>query len=165
MYLLFNNYKKIIINFFVVILLLIFQIYFPSIVTSEDFLLIKFDFILIYLVYLSFNYRIYLTICFAFFMGIFQDLLVQPSTIGLFSFLKVLFVYFIGYLKDSNNIWSLQFKYLFLLFLLFTHNFLYHYIFINEFNFYALVYILLESLMNLILIILIDRLIFTKKVF
>ena len=165
MYLLLNNYKTIISNLLFTFVLIFFQSYFPSIMTSEEFLLIKIDFFLIYLVYLSFLYRVYLVIIFAFFIGFFQDLLVQSDTIGLYSFLKILFVYFIGYLKDSNKIWNIQFKVLFLIILIFTHNFLYHYIFINDVNFHAILYIVIESFINLVLIIIIDKIIYNGKIF
>ena len=165
MYLLLNNYKIIIRNLVFTILLIFAQSYFPSIITSEEFLLIKFDFFLIYLIYLSFLYKVYLIIVFAFFIGFFQDLLIQSNTVGLYSFLKVSFVYFVGYIKDSNKIWSVQFKFLFLLILIFSHNFLYHYIFINEINIYVVFYILIEALINLILIILVDKVIYNGKIF
>ena len=165
MYLLLNNYKIIISNLLITFVLILFQSYFPSIITSEEFLLIKFDFFLIYLVYLSFLYRVYLIIIFAFFIGFFQDLLVQSDTIGLYSFLKVLFVYFVGHLKDSNKIWSMQFKFLFLLLVIFFHNFLYQYLFINDINFYAIFYILIEAFINLILLVIIDKVIYNVKIF
>ena len=165
MYLLLNNYKILIRNLVFTILLIFAQSYIPSIITSEEFLLIKFDFFLIYLIYLSFLYKVYLIIVFAFFIGFFQDLLIQSNTVGLYSFLKVSFVYFVGYIKDSNKIWSIQFKFLFLLVLIFSHNFLYHYIFINEINIYVIFYILIEALINLILIVLIDKVIYNGKIF
>ena len=165
MYLLLNNYKILIRNLVFTILLIFAQSYIPSIITSEEFLLIKFDFFLIYLIYLSFLYKVYLIIVFAFFIGFFQDLLIQSNTVGLYSFLKVSFVYFVGYIKDSNKIWSVQFKFLFLLVLIFSHNFLYHYIFINEINIYVVFYILIEALINLILIILVDKVIYNGKIF
>ena len=165
MYLLLNKYKIIINNLLLTFLLIFVQSYFPSIITSEEFLLIKFDFLLIYLIYLSFLYRVYLIIIFAFIIGFFQDLLIQSDTIGLYSFLKVLFVYFIGYLKDSNKIWNVQFKFIFLLILIFSHSFLYHYIFINDINYYSMFYIIIESLINLILIVVIDKIIFNGKIF
>lgn len=165
MYLLLNNYKILIRNLVFTILLIFAQSYIPSIITSEEFLLIKFDFFLIYLIYLSFLYKVYLIIVFAFFIGFFQDLLIQSNTVGLYSFLKVSFVYFVGYIKDSNKIWSIQFKFLFLLVLIFFHNFLYHYIFINEINIYVVFYILIEALINLILIVLVDKVIYNGKIF
>ncbi len=165
MYLLLNNYKILIRNLVFTILLIFAQSYIPSIITSEEFLLIKFDFFLIYLIYLSFLYKVYLIIVFAFFIGFFQDLLIQSNTVGLYSFLKVSFVYFVGYIKDSSKIWSIQFKFLFLLVLIFSHNFLYHYIFINEINIYVVFYILIEALINLILIVLVDKVIYNGKIF
>ena len=114
MYLLSNNYKSLIGNFFVTLIFIIAQIYFPKIVTSEQYLLITIDFLLIYLLYLCFYYQIYLVIIFSFFIGLFQDMIVQSLTIGLFSFLNVLFVYFAGFLKDSNKIWTFKFKCVFL---------------------------------------------------
>tara|TARA_Y100001968_G_scaffold283039_1_gene281321 strand:- start:335 stop:832 length:498 start_codon:yes stop_codon:yes gene_type:complete len=165
MYLLLNNYKILVRNLVFTILLIFAQSYIPSIITSEEFLLIKFDFFLIYLIYLSFLYKVYLIIVFAFFIGFFQDLLIQSNTVGLYSFLKVSFVYFVGYIKDSNKIWSIQFKFLFLLVLIFSHNFLYHYIFVNEINIYVVFYILTEALINLILIVLVDKVIYNGKIF
>ena len=165
MYLLLNNYKILVRNLVFTILLIFAQSYIPSIITSEEFLLIKFVFFLIYLIYLSFLYKVYLIIIFSFFIGFFQDLLIQSNTVGLYSFLKVSFVYFVGYIKDSNKIWSIQFKFLFLLVLIFSHNFLYHYIFINEINIYVIFYILIEALINLILIVLIDKVIYNGKIF
>ena len=162
MYLLSNNYKSLIGNFFVTLILIIAQIYFPKIVTSEQYLLITIDFLLIYLLYLCFYYQIYLVIIFSFFIGLFQDMIVQSLTIGLFSFLNVLFVYFAGFLKDSNKIWTFKFKCVFLFSLIFLHKFLYHFVFINQVNYFAILFILIESMMNLILIVIIDKMILNK---
>ncbi len=162
MYLLSNNYKSLISNFFITIILIIIQIYFPKIVTPEHYLLISIDFLLIYLLYLCFYYPIYLVIIFSFFIGLFQDVIVQSLTIGLLSFLNVLFVYFVGFLKDSNKIWTFKFKCIFLFSIIFLHNFSYHYVFINQVNYFAVLFILIESIMNIILIIIIDKMILNK---
>ena len=162
MYLLSNNYKSLISNFFVTLILIIVQIYFPKIVTSEQYLFITIDFLLIYLLYLCFYYPIYLIIIFSFFFGLFQDMIIQSSTLGLLSFLNILFVYFVGFLKDSNKIWTIKFKYIFLFSIIFLHKFLYHFVFINQVNYFAVLFIFIETFMNLILIVLIDKIILNK---
>ncbi len=162
MYLLSNNYKSLISNFFITIILIIIQIYFPKIVTPEHYLLISIDFLLIYLLYLCFYYPIYLVIIFSFFIGLFQDVIVQSLTIGLLSFLNVLFVYFVGFLKDSNKIWTFKFKCIFLFSIIFLYNFSYHYVFINQVNYFSILFILIESIMNIILIVIIDKMILNK---
>ena len=162
MYLLSNNYKSFISSFLITLIFIIIQIYFPKIATSEQNLLITIDFLLIYILYLCFYYPIYLIIIFSFFVGLFQDMIIQSLTLGLISFLNVLFVYSVGFLKDSNKIWTIKFKYIFLFSIIFLHKFLYHFVFINQVNYFAVLFIFIETFMNLILIVLIDKIILNK---
>jgi len=110
MYLLFSNYKKNLIIILTSIILVIVQSYFPLIAVSNN-LFLSIDFLLLYLTFLSLKSdRLYIIIFLAFTIGIFQDFVIQNGTIGLYSFIKVLSVYLINYIKHINNLWSSFFK-------------------------------------------------------
>ena len=158
MYLSFNKNSwvlPILISFFLVLL----QGFLPSIILADG-LKITCDLFFIYLTWLALNKKLHQIIVFAFFIGIFQDLVIQPETVGLYSFVKIISVYFVNYLKKVASLWSELSKLLYLFVIYFSHYFLYHYVFINEFTIIFVGYVLLESVFNLIIFIVCDKIFF-----
>ena len=158
MSLLFNN-NSLIVPIFISFFLILIQGFLPSLILT-DWLVVTCDLFLIYLTWLALNKKLYQIIVFAFFIGMFQDLVIQPETVGLYSFIKVISVYFINYLKKVASLWNELSKLLYLFIIYFSHYFLYHYVFINEFTSIFLVYIFLESVFNLIIFIIFDKIFF-----
>ena len=110
--------------------------------------------------FLALNKQLYKVIIFAFFIGVFQDLVVQPETVGLYAFIKVVSVFLINYLNKVKNLWNKTFVFAYLLMIYFFHYFLYHFVFITEFSFSLLIYIVVESIFNLIIFIVCDKILF-----
>jgi len=165
MYLLFNNYKKNLLILSATIILVVVQSYFPLIYISNNFYL-SIDFLFLYLTFLSLkSNRLYIIILLAFLIGIFQDFVIQNETIGLYSFINVLSVYFISYIKYVNNLWSKFFKGCFLLIIYFFHYFIYHYIFATNFSFVMTLFIFLESIFNIFLFFILNKIFFKSKSF
>ena len=158
MSLLFNN-NSLIVPIFISFFLILIQGFLPSLILADG-LVVTCDLFLIYLTWLALNKKLYQIIVFAFFIGMFQDLVIQPETVGLYSFIKVISVYFINYLKKVASLWNELSKLLYLFIIYFSHYFLYHYVFINEFTSIFLVYIFLESVFNLIIFIIFDKIFF-----
>ena len=158
MYLLFNKNSfilPIVISFFLILL----QGFLPSIILIDG-LIITCDLFFIYLTWLALNKKLYQIIVFAFFIGIFQDLVIQPETVGLYSFIKIISVYFINYLKKVEILWNELSRLIYLFTVYFSHYFLYHYVFINEASIVFITYVFLESAFNLIIFIVCDKIFF-----
>ena len=158
MSLLFNK-NSLIVPIFISFFLILLQGFLPSVILADG-LVITCDLFLIYLTWLALNKKLYQIIVFAFFIGMFQDLVIQPETVGLYSFIKVISVYFINYLKKVTSLWNDSSKLLYLFIIYFSHYFLYHYVFIIEFTSIFLIYIFLESVFNLIIFIICDKIFF-----
>ena len=158
MSLLFNK-NSLIVPIFISFFLILLQGFLPSVILADG-LVVTCDLFLIYLTWLALNKKLYQIIVFAFFIGMFQDLVIQSETVGLYSFIKVISVYFINYLKKVASLWNELSKLLYLFIVYFSHYFLYHYVFINEFTSIFLVYIFLESVFNLIIFIICDKIFF-----
>ena len=158
MFLLFNK-NSLIFPIFISFFLILLQGFLPTVILADG-LVVTCDLFLIYLTWLALNKKLYQIIVFAFFIGMFQDLVIQPETVGLYSFIKVISVYFINYLKKVASLWNELSKLLYLFIVYFSHYFLYHYVFINEFTSIFLVYIFLESVFNLIIFIICDKIFF-----
>ena len=159
MYLSYSNNKKIIIPIVISLVLIVLQGFLPSIVLSDG-LIITCDLFFIYLTWLALNKELYQIVIFAFFLGIFQDLVIQSDTVGLYAFIKVVSVYFINYLNKVRNLWGEISIVVYLFVIYFLHYFLYHFVFINELSIFMLTYILLEAVVNLIIFIICDKIFF-----
>ena len=162
MFLSFNNYTFILKHFIISFILIIAQSYLPTIKVSNSLFLYS-DLLLIYLTYLSITKRIYIIIIIAFFVGIFQDLIIQNETVGLYSLLKVLAVYSISYLNKVKTLWNMTFKYLYLLIVYFLHYFIYHFIFVEQMTTILSFFILFEAILNLFLFIVLDKVLSKKS--
>jgi len=161
MYLLFSNYKSIIKQTLISLILIVIQGYLPIISISNG-LFITCDLFLIYLTIIALRKELYKVIIFAFFIGMFQDFVIQSGTMGLYAFLKVISVYFISYINRVQNLWSISYKILYLFFIYFLHYFLYHFVFINELSIHLLIYIIIETIVNIVLFIICDKIFFNN---
>ena len=159
MYLSYSNNNKIIIPIVISLALIVLQGFLPTIVLSEG-LIITCDLFFIYLTWLALNKKLYQIVIFAFFLGIFQDLVIQSDTVGLYAFIKVVSVYFINYLNKVKSLWSEISIVVYLFVIYFLHYFLYHYVFVNELSIFMLTYIFLEAIVNLIIFIICDKIFF-----
>ena len=159
MYLSYSNNKKIIIPIVISLVLIVLQGFLPSIVLSDG-LIITCDLFFIYLTWLALNKELYQIVIFAFFLGIFQDLVIQSDTVGLYAFIKVISVYFINYLNKVKNLWGEISIIVYLFAIYFLHYFLYHFVFVNELSIFMLTYIFLETIVNLIIFIICDKILF-----
>ena len=139
MYLSFNNIKNIVVHFIVAIFLIFCQVFSPHVWINSN-LSINLDVLLIYLTYLSFNFKLYKVIIFAFFIGLFQDLIVNIQMIGFFSLIKSLSVFFIGSIKKYNILWTNNIKLMFIFLIYCIHFFLYYYLIVD--NNYLLIFLL-----------------------
>ena len=139
--------------------LILMQGFLPVIALSEG-LIITCDLFFIFLTFLALNKSLYKVVIFAFLFGIFQDLVIQPETVGLSAFIKLVSIYFINYLNKIKELWSdlAIISYLFLVY--FFHYFLYHFVFINELSSIIVGFIFLETIFNLFIYIICDKIIF-----
>ena len=102
---------------YILLFLIIAQLYIPSYVISKDIMLFP-DLVLIYLVYLSLLYERYYLIIIGFVLGLFQDFVSQSNLIGLFAFSKTIAGFMLGLLSKYDRVWNNKIKlgYLFLTF-------------------------------------------------
>ena len=96
MYLLYNKRKRFIKNICVSFLIIILQAYMPKIWLLPNYE-INIDILLIYLTFLVFSTETYFVIILAFFMGIFQDFVVQVEMLGTCALIKSISIYYIGF--------------------------------------------------------------------
>tara|TARA_Y100000590_G_C15423722_1_gene902387 strand:- start:27 stop:509 length:483 start_codon:yes stop_codon:yes gene_type:complete len=159
MYLLYSKNKEIFFSIVISFILILLQGFLPIIALSEG-LIITCDLFFIFLTFLAFNNSLYKVVIFAFFFGIFQDLVIQPETVGLSAFIKLVSVFFINYLNKIKELWSelASISYLFLIY--FFHYFLYHFVFVNELSSLVVGFIFLETIFNLVIYIICDKIIF-----
>tara|TARA_Y100001970_G_scaffold153415_1_gene187834 strand:+ start:430 stop:912 length:483 start_codon:yes stop_codon:yes gene_type:complete len=159
MYLLYSKNKEIFFSIVISFVLILLQGFLPVISLSEG-LIITCDLFFIFLTFVALNKALYKVVIFAFFFGIFQDLVIQPETIGLSAFIKLVSIYFINYLNKIKELWSelAIISYLFLIY--FFHYFFYHFVFVNELSLLIVGYIFLETIFNLFIYIICDKIIF-----
>ena len=159
MYLLYSKNKEVFFSILMSFVLILMQGFLPVIALSEG-LIITCDLFFIFLTFLALNKSLYKVVIFAFLFGIFQDLVIQPETVGLSAFIKLVSIYFINYLNKIKELWSdlAIISYLFLVY--FFHYFLYHFVFINELSSIIVGFIFLETIFNLFIYIICDKIIF-----
>tara|TARA_Y100001970_G_scaffold256388_1_gene334076 strand:+ start:21 stop:503 length:483 start_codon:yes stop_codon:yes gene_type:complete len=159
MYLLYSKNKEVFFSILMSFVLILIQGFLPVIALSEG-LIITCDLFFIFLTFLALNKSLYKVVIFALLFGIFQDLVIQPETVGLSAFIKLVSIYFINYLNKIKELWSDMaiISYLFLVY--FFHYFLYHFVFINELSSIIVGFIFLETIFNLFIYIICDKIIF-----
>ena len=156
MYLLFSNYKNILSQILICLALIVIQGFLPRITITEN-VVLTCDLFFVYLTVLSLRRELYGVIIIAFFLGLFQDFVIQPEAIGLNAFIKVISVYFLSYLNKVKILWSELSKILYILIIYFFHYFVYHYVFISELSYLIICYVFLESILNILIFVISKR--------
>ena len=118
--------NKLISHIILSILILIFQINFPSIMFFGNYP-INLNLFLIYFTFLSLMTGSYKFIFCAFLYGLILDTIISVDQIGLSSFIMSLSVFFLLAIKNYENLWSLKMKY-FNIFLIYFFHFLFYYL-------------------------------------
>ena len=154
MYLLFNN--KIFVNFVLCGIILLVQAYSPKIPITEN-LNVSLDLLLIFITFLVLLNKTFYIVFIAFFLGLFQDFIINVEAIGLCSFIKSMSVYYLSKIKLNNNLWSVFFKLLYIFAIYYVH-FLFYYFVINlNFNSLILLLSLLHALFALFVFYIINK--------
>ena len=161
MYSLSNNISKYI--FFIIsILILIIQVNIPSIVIYEN-NKINLDLILLFLTFLVFINNSFKIIFVAFFLGIFQDIIISNEQLGLLSFLKSFTVYLLLGIRGYDSIWSKTVKLSYIFFVYFLH-FLIYYLVIHDGVYFMIFFIsFIQSLVCFVIYYFFDKFFFNIK--
>jgi len=120
----------------------------------------------IFLVFLTFlvllNNTAYI-IFVAFLFGLFQDFLIHSETMGLFSFIKSLSMYYLDKIKQNNNLWSRHFKIIYILFIYSVHFIIYYSVIAYDINLFILLISFSHAVISFILFVIIEKILFNSK--
>ena len=154
------------INIFILIIVVVFQSIFP-VITYGNYKIAP-DFLLILLTFYSLKSNRFFSIICGFILGILQDFLSQIELIGAFAFVKSLSGYFVGSLNKYMNFFSKRIILLFIFIIYVIHFFIFYFFKFNNiiFDLYLLFKIIvINSLINLSIYILLDKVLYDKKSF
>ncbi len=138
-------------------ILILLEFYFPSIIYKT--FNITPSFLLLLIIFVTFNYGQKRAVLTAFLFGFIKDVLIQHSSFGLISLLTCIFAYCIGYLVKINDI---RIKYIVSFFLLLIYFYFYY---LLQFSSHPILYLelsFMKTLMTLISYFIIN-LIFNKR--
>jgi cell shape-determining protein MreD len=145
--------------------IIIFQIFIPSITLYE--LVIVPDVLIIFLSYIGFYYGRFYTIMMGFLLGISQDLMTQIDLMGAMAFTKSALGFCLGTLNLYINIWSGEFRLLFIFFMYLMHFFIFYFIKFNGVSISLLVFfkiIIINSILSFTLLYIIDKILFENSI-
>ncbi len=145
------------------VILILIQAYMPKIWLFAEFD-ISIDLFLIFLTLLLLNNQIYLVILYSFFLGLFQDFVVQVDMIGSYALIKPFTVYFLGVLKSFSQQWSNLNKIFYLLVIYLFHFLIYYYIMVNSSLFIIFILSIIQSLVCLFLFYVFEKLIYNSNI-
>ena len=145
------------------VILILIQAYMPKIWLFSEFD-ISIDLFLIFLTLLLLNNQIYLVILYSFFLGLFQDFVVQVDMIGSYALIKPFTVYFLGVLKSFSQQWSNLNKIFYLLVIYLFHFLIYYYIMVNSSLFIIFILSIIQSLVCLFLFYVFEKLIYNSNI-
>ena len=144
---------------YILIFILLFQFYVPSIVFSNHIILFP-DLLLIYLAWVSKLYDRHQVILIGFSIGLFQDLVSQSDLLGLFAFTKTISGFLFGILSKYNRVWNDTIKIIFLL-LIFQIHYMFGCYMMFDRTFTPFLYIFkvsfIQSIFMLVLLMIINR--------
>ena len=146
-------------NLFLLLLVLIFQAFSPSIYIGGDTYLIP-DIILVYLTYLSVIHDRYYLLIVGFLLGFSQDLISQHNLLGLFAFTKTIVAFILGTISLYNRVWSKHFKLFFIFLAFFAHSFLTYYMMYDRLLtpfIFIFKYSFLQALLTFLLVYIVNR--------
>ena len=127
----FSSYNKIIYYIIISILILIFQVNFPNIIFFNEHE-INIDLFLVFITFLSILLGSYKIIIFSFFYGVILDIVLSTNEIGLLSFITSLTSFLLISLKDYDNLWNRNMKFLSIFFIYLFHFLLFYLILFND---------------------------------
>ena len=156
---------NLIINLVIILAVLLLQSIFPvlyikSLTVSPDLLLLLLTFYA-----LRSNNRFFSVLA-GFFIGLIQDFLSQIELIGIFAFIKSISGFSLGSLNNYNGFFSRKIIIVLIFAIYCIHFLLFYLIRFNSVSFNIILFIkivLLNSLINIILFILLDRILFNSK--
>jgi len=127
----FSSYNKIIYYIIISILILIFQVNFPNIIFFNEHE-INIDLFLVFITFLSILLGSYKIIIFSFFYGIILDIVLSTNEIGLLSFITSFTSFLLISLKDYDNLWNRNMKFLSIFFIYLFHFLFFYLILFND---------------------------------
>ena len=127
----FLSYNKIIYYIIISILLFTFQVNFPTIIFFNEHE-INIDLFLVFITFLSILLGSYKIIIFSFFYGIILDIVLSTNEIGLLSFITSFTSFLLISLKDYDNLWNRNMKFLSIFFIYLFHFLFFYLILFND---------------------------------
>ena len=139
-----------------------FQAFMPKIYITNE-LIVSIDLLLIYLSFQVLFYKTHYIIILAFFLGLFQDLIINVDVIGLCSFIKPLSIHALSLIKNAQFLWKRNFKILFIFLIYLFHFFVFYFISTIE-EFHTLIFLVfLHTLFALLIFLALERLFYNSK--
>ena len=157
MYLLFN--KNLIFNVLICAFVVFLQSLAPNIYIN-DYISVSLDVLLILITFLALLNRTYYIVFLGFFIGLFQDMVINSYVIGLCSFIKSLSAYYISKVKLNNNLWNRFHKVIYLFLIYFLHFFFYYFVTVADFSFLVLILSFLHAFSSLVVFYVFEKIIF-----
>ena len=127
----FSSHNKTIFYIIISILILTFQVNFPNIIFFNEHE-INIDLFLVFITFLSILLGSYKIIIFSFFYGIILDIVLSTNEIGLLSFITSFTSFLLISLKDYDNLWNRNMKFLSIFFIYLFHFLLFYLILFND---------------------------------
>lgn len=127
----FSSYNKTIFYIIISILILTFQVNFPNIIFFNEHE-INIDLFLVFITFLSILLGSYKIIIFSFFYGIILDIVLSTNEIGLLSFITSFTSFLLISLKDYDNLWNRNMKFLSIFFIYLFHFLFFYLILLND---------------------------------
>ena len=127
----FSSYNKTIYYIIISILILTFQVNFPNIIFFNEHE-INIDLFLVFITFLSILLGSYKIIIFSFFYGIILDIVLSTNEIGLLSFITSFTSFLLISLKDYDNLWNRNMKFLSIFFIYLFHFLFFYLILFND---------------------------------
>ena len=127
----FSSYNKTIYYIIISILILTFQVNFPNIIFFNEHE-INIDLFLVFITFLSILLGTYKIIIFSFFYGVILDIVLSTNEIGLLSFITSFTSFLLISLKDYDNLWNRNMKFLSIFFIYLFHFLFFYLILFND---------------------------------
>ncbi len=127
----FSSYNKTIYYIIISILILTFQVNFPNIIFFNEYE-INIDLFLVFITFLSILLGSYKIIIFSFFYGVILDIVLSTNEIGLLSFITSFTSFLLISLKDYDNLWNRNMKFLSIFFIYLFHFLFFYLILFND---------------------------------
>ena len=127
----FSSYNKTIFYIIISILILTFQVNFPNIIFFNEHE-INIDLFLVFITFLSILLGSYKIIIFSFFYGFILDIVLSTNEIGLLSFITSFTSFLLISLKDYDNLWNRNMKFLSIFFIYLFHFLFFYLILLND---------------------------------